>query len=119
MSWNVYSFTKSYGPLFPIPQYTIVSSFLISVSCYVAIAIVCIIFVFPETMNHSFLASVTDIIGRLKDYIDSQDAILSLAPIEIVEDEKGTVAKAKAARAVLLQDVQAREWKLLSRKDQL
>lgn len=91
------------------------SSFLISVSCYVAIAVVCIIFVFPETMNHSFLASVTDIIGKMKDYIDSQDAILALTPMEIVEDEKGAVSKAKIARVVLLQDVQARKWRSHSR----
>ncbi len=57
-----------------------------------------------------------NIIGKLKDYVDSQDEILSLTPMEIAEDEKGAVSKAKAARLELLQDVQARKTKNHARR---
>ena len=99
--------SQSYGPLFPVPQYNLASSLLISVSTYMAIALVCIVFIFPETMNHEYLTDITDVMRQLKDYVNFQDRILSSAPDEIIEDEGKVVSKAVGARAMLLAAVNA------------
>ncbi|GAA5938679.1 hypothetical protein JCM1841_000640 [Sporobolomyces salmonicolor] len=50
----------SYGPLFPIAQYTLATTFLIPTACYVAIAITSTIIIFPETLNSSWTTDLVD-----------------------------------------------------------
>ncbi|TFY63497.1 hypothetical protein EVJ58_g3215 [Rhodofomes roseus] len=68
----------SYGPLFPFAQYTILTSLLISLSCYMAIGLVVIIFVFPETLNHATLTTVTTLFDKLEALIILQEEVLSI-----------------------------------------
>ncbi|KAL4246747.1 hypothetical protein ABKN59_009080 [Abortiporus biennis] len=75
----------SYGPLFPFAQYTLLNSVLTSIGCYVGVGLIVIMFVFPETMNHSFLGGASGLLGQLKAMIDLQNEVLesdaeSLAP---------------------------------------
>lgn len=45
----------SYGPLFPTHQFMLASTFLIPTSSYVAIALVGLAVIFPESMSHVWL----------------------------------------------------------------
>ncbi|WWC86361.1 uncharacterized protein L201_001236 [Kwoniella dendrophila CBS 6074] len=49
----------SFGPLFPIPEYTLAKQLLIPAGVYIAIAIVCVFLIFPQTLNHIMLDAVT------------------------------------------------------------
>ena len=50
---------QSYGVLFPFGQYTLLNSLLTSVACYIALGLVIIVAVFPETVNHAALVSTS------------------------------------------------------------
>jgi hypothetical protein len=71
---------QSIGPLFPFTQYNILNSVLIPVSMYTAIAVVVTIFVFPQTAHHSFLGTVTLLLGQMKVLLDAQEDLLTSAP---------------------------------------
>ncbi|KAI0339296.1 hypothetical protein BDW22DRAFT_1409168 [Trametopsis cervina] len=66
----------SYGPLFPFAQYTLLNSLLTSVACYIAIGMVVIIFVFPQTANHAALVTASALTGQFHDIIDQQQVVL-------------------------------------------
>ena len=71
---------QTIGPLFPFTQYNILNSVLIPVSMYTAIAVVVTIFVFPRTAHHSFLGTVTLLLGQMKVLLDAQEDLLTSAP---------------------------------------
>ncbi|KAI0087246.1 hypothetical protein BDY19DRAFT_986266 [Irpex rosettiformis] len=73
----------SYGPLFPFAQYTILNSLLTSVACYVAIGIVVITFIFPETANHAALVTASALTGKLKNLVDTQEKLIHAPPEEL------------------------------------
>ncbi|KAI0683238.1 hypothetical protein BC835DRAFT_1423494 [Cytidiella melzeri] len=73
----------SYGPLFPFAQYTILNSLLTSVACYIAIGIVVILFIFPESANHAALVTATALTGKLKGLVDTQAKILEATPEDL------------------------------------
>ncbi|KAH9925739.1 uncharacterized protein B0H18DRAFT_1007982 [Fomitopsis serialis] len=81
----------SYGPLFPFAQYTILTSLLISLACYMAIGLVVIIFVFPETLNHATLTTVTTVLDTIEGVIKLQEEVLSISslPSDSSYDETG------------------------------
>ncbi|KZT71069.1 hypothetical protein DAEQUDRAFT_724415 [Daedalea quercina L-15889] len=68
----------SYGPLFPFAEYTILTSLLTSLACYMAIGLVVIIFVFPETLNHATLTSVTTLLDTIEGLVKLQEEVLSV-----------------------------------------
>ncbi|KAH8119852.1 hypothetical protein DFH11DRAFT_1754336 [Phellopilus nigrolimitatus] len=92
----------TFGPLFPAAEYNIMSSMLISVGSYMAIGVVCCIFIFPETMNHSYLALVTKLLGSLKDYGEMYGSVLELSPEEIVDDKDDIVGRSVKQRLDLI-----------------
>ena len=100
---------QSFGPLFPAAEFTIVSSFFISVGCYVAIAIFCITFIFPETMNHSYLDTITRLLGGVKVFSELQGQILNYTPDEIANDKDGVLSKSASFRYNILMGLQACE----------
>ena len=74
---------QSYGPLFPFAQYTLLNSLLTSVACYIALGIVIITFLFPESINHATLISISDLLGKIKSLIDLQQQILESTPDDL------------------------------------
>ncbi|KPV71578.1 uncharacterized protein RHOBADRAFT_31005 [Rhodotorula graminis WP1] len=50
----------SYGPLFPVQQYTLATTFLIPTACYLAIALAGTILIFPQTLNYSWTTDLVD-----------------------------------------------------------
>lgn len=50
----------SFGPLFFSPQYTIASMFLLPTAYYVAIALVSLAIIFPESVNHVWLFNLKE-----------------------------------------------------------
>ncbi|GJN93345.1 hypothetical protein Rhopal_006398-T1 [Rhodotorula paludigena] len=50
----------SYGPYFPVAQYTLATTFLIPTACYLAIAIAGTLLIFPETLNYSWTFDLVD-----------------------------------------------------------
>ncbi len=96
---------QSYGPLFPFGEYTIVNSLLISVASYIAIGIVLITFVFPETVNHAALIGTSDLIGKLKDILDIQQRVLDSSQEDLVTGQP-LANKLQAARAGILAQIQ-------------
>ncbi|KAI9512001.1 hypothetical protein F5148DRAFT_1280228 [Russula earlei] len=67
----------SIGPLYPFSNYRILNSLLLSVSTYSAIAIVCCLALFPESVNHAYLGLISTILGKVKAVLASQDCLLS------------------------------------------
>ncbi|KAF9074230.1 hypothetical protein BDP27DRAFT_1317519 [Rhodocollybia butyracea] len=74
----------TFGPLFPTAQYTILNSFIISIGCYAAIALVVTLFVFPETMSHSALRSVCEQLERVEKVVVMQGEVL-----RVIDKERG------------------------------
>lgn len=95
----------SYGPLFPFAQYTIIDSLLIALSCYVAVGIIVIVLIFPETLNHAFLVAACDLVGKVKALLDLQETVLSSAPEELASDAP-LQAKIVGARAGIVGQLQ-------------
>lgn len=91
----------SYGPLFPFAEYTILTSLLTSIACYVAIACVVTIFVFPETMNHSCMSATANQLGAIKALVGMQDVILQSRP-EDLRSGSPLIVKLTGARAGVL-----------------
>lgn len=75
--------SQSYGPLFPFGQYTILNSVLTSIACYIAIGLVGIVLVFPETVNHATLVASSALIGKIKTLVDLQQQVLESSPDDL------------------------------------
>ncbi|KAF7792649.1 hypothetical protein EIP86_003746 [Pleurotus ostreatoroseus] len=78
----------SYGPLFPFGQYTLLNSLLTSVACYIAIGLIAIAFIFPESINHATLVGFSAVIGKLKAVVDLQQKILESSPDDLARGSK-------------------------------
>ena len=63
-----------------------------------AIGLVCCIFVFPETMSHSYLALVATLLGDLKNYSEAVGAVLDLPPGDIADDKNGFISQCASKR---------------------
>ncbi|KAF7369614.1 hypothetical protein MVEN_00292200 [Mycena venus] len=91
----------SVGPLFPTKRYTLLNSTAISISCYMAIAIVTTIFVFPETMCHALMDKLVEQLTRLQTLVEMQDEVLKAQP-EDLTPESPLIAKFSALRATVV-----------------
>lgn len=87
----------TFGPLFPFGQYTLLNSLLISVAMYIAIAVVVIVLVFPETMNHAFLHTVSELLTHMSTILKMQDDVLSATPGDFAADSP-KLAKLRGTR---------------------
>ncbi|KAK0493580.1 hypothetical protein EDD18DRAFT_1405386, partial [Armillaria luteobubalina] len=92
----------TYGPLFPSARYTLMNSMAISVSCYMAIAILTTIFIFPETMNHSLINDILEQLDRLKEIVETQDEVLRTPPEHLISEHSPLIKENKAARATVV-----------------
>jgi len=79
---------QSTGPLFPTAEYTILKTVAISLACYMAIALIVTIFVFPQTMNHLCMDMISAQLGRLKALIEIQQEVLDAPPMELAPGTK-------------------------------
>ncbi|KAG8864596.1 hypothetical protein FRB96_005100 [Tulasnella sp. 330] len=68
----------SYGPLFPTPQYSLANSFVVSTAYYVAIGMVAIIFVYPQTLNHEWISGAVKLLDGVKEFIVLQEEVLTV-----------------------------------------
>ncbi|CCM03466.1 uncharacterized protein FIBRA_05599 [Fibroporia radiculosa] len=76
----------SYGPLFPFGEYTLLNSMLTSLACYIGIAVIVIIVIFPETLNHALLTSVSGLLSQIETLVRLQDDVLSSPVGSLIED---------------------------------
>ncbi|TFK50476.1 hypothetical protein OE88DRAFT_1736022 [Heliocybe sulcata] len=67
----------SYAPLFPFAEYTLLNSVLISSAAYTAIACVCILLVFPETVAHAYLDEVRSQVEKCRALVGVQEDVLA------------------------------------------
>ncbi|KAI0646345.1 hypothetical protein C8Q79DRAFT_909612 [Trametes meyenii] len=95
----------SFGPLFPFSQYTLLNSLLTSIGCYIGIALVFIIFVFPESLNHSYLHSSAELLDKLKGILAVQEDVLSADPHDVVPGSP-LATKTTLARVGMIQQLQ-------------
>ena len=103
---STHSFTsQSYGPLFPFAQYTILNSLLTSVACYIALGIVIITLIFPETINHAALVSTSDLLGKLQGLVDIQQQVMEATPADLAVGAP-LANKLQGARAAILAHIQ-------------
>ncbi|KAL5633760.1 hypothetical protein ACGC1H_005828 [Rhizoctonia solani] len=63
----------TFDPLLPTPQYLAMKIFLVSTCVYVAVSLV--LPVFPETLNHEWLNSYTEVIDMVKKLVDMQGMV--------------------------------------------
>ncbi|KAG8751127.1 hypothetical protein FRC11_009675, partial [Ceratobasidium sp. 423] len=90
----------SYGPLFPSGQYLILQTFLVSSSIYIAVGLVTIILIFPETLNHEWLESYAGVLDLIKGLVDIQEKVLTDSPEKLnMETEDNTLAKVDGIQA--------------------
>ncbi|KAG8707935.1 hypothetical protein FRC11_006964, partial [Ceratobasidium sp. 423] len=73
----------SYGPLFPSGQYLILRTFLVSSSIYIAVGMVTIILIFPETLSHECLESYMGVLNLVQSVVDMQERILTDSPEQL------------------------------------
>ncbi|KDQ52244.1 hypothetical protein JAAARDRAFT_184405 [Jaapia argillacea MUCL 33604] len=89
----------SYGVLFPFSYYNLLNIVLIPVACYIAIALVVITFVFPETVNHASLESTVTLLRHLQGIVKSQNEILEIDDLEKLATGSPLRMKIVGARA--------------------
>ncbi|KAJ7619832.1 hypothetical protein DFH06DRAFT_1482861 [Mycena polygramma] len=65
------------GPLFPTARYTLLNSTAISIACYIAIALLTTVFVFPETMCHAAMDTLVLQLARVQQLVEMQDEVLA------------------------------------------
>ena len=80
---------------------------LTSVGCYIAIALILVTIVFPESLNHSYLDSSSALLQTLKGLLASQEEILRADPHDVLP---GTplVGKVFGMRVGAIQQLQQR-----------
>ena len=105
---------QSYGPLFPFAQYTLLNSMLTSIACYIAIALIFITFAFPESLNHSYLDSSTQLLDKLKDIMALQEDILRSDPHDVGAGSP-LATKATMARVGMLTQLQQCKYRCFQR----
>ncbi len=72
-----------------------------------AIGIACCVLIFPETMSHWYLDTISDLLGAKKGYSALQRKILDYSPDELAQDADGVVTNSKAVRSGFLIGIQA------------
>jgi hypothetical protein len=72
--------SKAIGPLYPFSNYKIINSILMSASSYAAIALVCCLFLFPETVNHAYLGLISTVLDKVKAMLEWQEHLLAPQP---------------------------------------
>ena len=77
---------------------------------YIAIAVVVIVLVFPETMNHAFLHTVSELLTHMSTILAMQDEVLSATPGDFATDSPN-LAKLKGARLGMIGKQQQCEFK--------
>lgn len=82
---------------------------LTAVACYIAIALVFITFAFPETLNHSYLASSADLLDKFKGILAMQEEVLRTDPHDIVTGSP-LATKTTMARAGMVMQLQQRKY---------
>ncbi|CAE6412674.1 unnamed protein product [Rhizoctonia solani] len=98
----------SYGPLFPSGQYLILQTFLVSSSIYIAVGLVTIVLIFPETLSHEWLESYAGVLDLAKSLVDIQEKVLTDSPEQLnIETEGNTLSKIDGIQAGLLAAFQA------------
>ncbi|KAL5631613.1 hypothetical protein ACGC1H_007212 [Rhizoctonia solani] len=98
----------SYGPLFPSGQYLILQTFLVSSSIYIAVGLVTIILIFPETLSHEWLESYASVLDLTKSLVDMQEKVLTDSPEQLdIEIEGNTLSKIDGIQAGSLAAFQA------------
>ncbi|KZT59231.1 hypothetical protein CALCODRAFT_450301 [Calocera cornea HHB12733] len=71
----------SYGPLFPSAQYMLATLFLIPTAMYIAVALAGILLIFPESMNHVWMTTLTEtVLTPAHAMLASQQPLLALDP---------------------------------------
>ncbi|KAG8864530.1 hypothetical protein FRB96_005033 [Tulasnella sp. 330] len=76
----------SSGPLFPTPQYSLLNSFVISTGYYIAAAMLVIIFVFPQTLNHEWIYGAVKLLGDVDEFMALQEEVLNVELDELDMD---------------------------------
>ncbi|KAK0446561.1 uncharacterized protein EV420DRAFT_1276545, partial [Desarmillaria tabescens] len=91
-----------YGPAFPVSQYTLAKLFLIPSGFYLATAIACLIFIFPESLNHVWLSLLGG--GMLKPVLDIIDLQAETLQADTSDHEaiEALIQRGKAYRASLV-----------------
>jgi hypothetical protein len=71
---------QSIGALYPFANYEILKSIFIAASSYCAIALLCCFIIFPETVNHAYLGTMSTILAKVRAMLASQNDLLSPEP---------------------------------------
>ncbi|WWC58457.1 uncharacterized protein I303_100999 [Kwoniella dejecticola CBS 10117] len=71
----------SFGPLFPLPVYTLAKTLLIPAGCFIGIALASIFLIFPQTLNHIMLDSITTkMLGPTIQLLKIQSQVVTTSP---------------------------------------
>ncbi|KAJ7177207.1 hypothetical protein C8R46DRAFT_1188789, partial [Mycena filopes] len=91
----------SIGPLFPTKRYTLLNSTAISIGCYMGIAILTTIFVFPETMSHAMMNKLVQQLARVQKMVEMQDDVFAAQP-EDLAPASPLILQFRALRALVI-----------------
>ncbi|KAG9080501.1 hypothetical protein FRC06_006502 [Ceratobasidium sp. 370] len=98
----------SYGPLFPFAEYLVLQTFLVSSAIYMAVGLVTIVLVFPETLNHEWLNSYAGVLDLVKSLVDIQEKVLTDSPEQLdMDTEENTLSKVNVIQEGALAAFQA------------
>ncbi|KAJ7775586.1 hypothetical protein B0H16DRAFT_1713170 [Mycena metata] len=91
----------SIGPLFPTKRYTLLNSTAISVGCYMGIAVLTTVFVFPETMSHAMMNKLVQQLARVQKMLEMQDDVFA-APPEALVPTAPLIVQFRALRTLVI-----------------
>lgn len=120
----------TYGPYFPISQYTLGTIFLLPIGVSLGVSFACMLFIFPETLSWGWQGNLSKMLKATKGYVALHDSFLNelASSDDIDKTTKGYDAKLKGAQTGIIQLLQALEgqrpflhmevtWSCLSPKD--
>ncbi|KAF8319110.1 hypothetical protein DL93DRAFT_2181150 [Clavulina sp. PMI_390] len=105
------SLFSSYGVLFPTAQYLILQTFLISAPTGVAIGVVCTILIFPRTLSHEYMETLSKTIADVEHIVAFQKEIVGVDPSESEAAWARVEAEVIGRRRTMLGAVQELEGK--------
>ncbi|WVQ97371.1 hypothetical protein IAU59_004483 [Kwoniella sp. CBS 9459] len=99
----------SFGPLFPIPEYTLARQLLLPAAVFMAMALVSIFLIFPQTLNHIMLdAMTTKMLGPTISLFKLQSEVVRAQPSDAERwtELAGKSSKLKAQHVAAVMELQ-------------
>lgn len=105
---------KSFGPLFPAADYTLIQSFVTSTAASIAISSATIFLIFPETLNHVALKAIKGLLVTIRQLLEIQEDVLKTETPEELREASSLGSKIQGMLAGVFAGMDKRRCHILS-----